>query len=36
MVGAIAFVLFYGFVPIAACILAYFLIKRNYSEEGRR
>lgn len=36
MIGILAFVLFYGFVPIAACILAHFLIRRSYSEEGQR
>lgn len=36
MIGALAFVLFYGSVPIAACIVAYFLVKKSYSDEGRR
>jgi hypothetical protein len=29
--GALIFVLFYGFVPIATSIVAYFVIKRSYS-----
>lgn len=30
MNSALIFVLFYGLVPLATAILAYFVIKRNY------
>lgn len=30
MNSALIFVLFYGLVPLAAAILGYFVVKRNY------
>ncbi len=35
MNSALIFVLFYGLVPLATAVLAYFVIKKNYPGDGK-
>lgn len=36
MNSALIFTLFYGLVPLATAVFAYYVIKRNYTEDDKQ